>query len=370
MRILDRYLLREFLTPFGYCLGGFFIFWLTFQLFSELDEFQRAGLSVIEVAYYFIYTLPELLLRVVPFGLLLAMLYAINNHNKYNEIVAIRGAGISLWRISYPYFLVSIVCGLFLFVLNEYLMPDGAERAMGILRGDYVKGEKGEEKNLIKFLTFKNAKANRTWVIEEYDPESSQMIKPHIEWESTNKTIYSLIAERGLRTNGVWTFYNVQVLVFKSGDPVPGRGFTNILAVPEFTETPEQIKSEIKIGGLTDLKQARGVSLSLKEIVQYQQIHPDQRRNPVLNTKFHVRLAQPFTCPVIVLIALPFARLGSRRNVFVGVASSVFIGFGYFVVQRFGEAAGMGGHLNPLFAGWLPNILFAVLGFVMILRAR
>lgn len=371
MRILDKYLLRQFLTPFGYCLGGFFVFWITFQLISELDEFQRAGLSIIDVAYYFIYTLPELLLRVVPLALLLAMLYAINNHNRHNEIVAIRGAGVSLWRISLPYFLVSLVCGGFLFYLNEYLMPDGAERAMALLRGDYGgKSADGRSKDTVKFLTFKNAKANRAWVIEEYDPTACLMIRPHIEWESTNKTIYTLIAERGIRSNGVWTFYNVQILVYRSGEAIPGRGFTNVLQVPEFTETPEQIKSEIKISSLTDLKQARGISLSLKEIKEYIRLHPDQRYNPMLNTKFHVRLAQPFTCPIIVLIAMPFAGMGSRRNVFVGMASSVFIGFAYFVLQRFGEAAGMGGHLAPILAGWLPNIIFALFGLIMMIRTR
>ncbi len=369
MRILDRYLLREFLTPFCYCIGGFFVFWLTFQLFSELDEFQRAGLNALEITYYFLYWLPELLSRVVPLALLLAMLYTINNHARHNEIVAIRVAGVSLWRISVPYFLVSLICSAALFCLNEYILPDGPERAMRILHGDYRPGNPREE-NIVKFLTFKNVKANRTWVIERYNTRTCEMIKPHVEWESTNRTIYSLIAERGIRTNGVWTFYNVQVLVFPQDGGIPGRGFTNILQVPEFTETPEQIKSEIKISSLTDLKQARGVSLSLSEIIHYQQWHPDQRFNPVLNTKFHIRLAHPFTCPVIVLIAMPFASIGSRRNVFVGAASSVFIGFAYFVLQRFGEAAGMGGHIAPFIAGWLPNIIFAISGIVMMLRVK
>lgn len=370
MRILDRYLLKEFLVPLGYCIAGFFIFWLTFQLFSEMDEFQRSGLDVLDIVYYFIYMLPELLSRVVPLALLLAMLYAINNHSRFNEIVAIRVAGVSLWRIALPYFWVSIICGVFLFMLNEFIMPDGADRAMAILRGEYRRGASEKEKEVVKFLTFKNAKAKRTWIIEEYNPKTYEMVKPHIDWESTNKTIYSLIAERGIRTNGVWTFYNVQVLVYPAGQGIPGRGFTNILQVPEFTETPEQIKSEIKISSLTNLKQARGVSLSLKEIIEYQQWHPDQRHNSVLNTKFHIRLAQPFTCLVIVLIALPFASLGSRRNVFVGVASSVFIGFAYFVLQRFGEAAGMGGHVSPFIAGWFPNIVFAVIGLILIMRAK
>lgn len=45
MRILDRYLLRELLIPFGYCLGGFWIFWMAFDLFAEMSEFQRNGCS-------------------------------------------------------------------------------------------------------------------------------------------------------------------------------------------------------------------------------------------------------------------------------------------------------------------------------------
>ena len=31
MRLLDRYLLRELLVPFGYCLSGFIIFWISFD---------------------------------------------------------------------------------------------------------------------------------------------------------------------------------------------------------------------------------------------------------------------------------------------------------------------------------------------------
>lgn len=367
MRLLDRYLLREFLTPFGYCLGGFFVFWVTFQLFSEFDEFQKAGLDFYDIVNYFIATMPDLLSRVMPLSLLLAMLYALNNHARHNEIVAIRVAGWSLWRISVPYFLVSIICGTFLFCLNEFWMPDGAERAQEILRGVQIKQNQA---NIVRFLSFKNKKANRTWLIEEYNLDTYEMKRPHVEWVSTNKTIFNLIAERGIRTNNTWVFYNVQLLVYPTNSPIPGRGFTNVLYVPEFYESPELFKSELKIGSLTEAKQARGVSLSLREIIEYWQWNPEKRDDYVLNTKFHVRLAFPWTCPIIVLIALPFASIGSRRNVYVGMASSVFIAFSYFVLQRFGEAAGLGGHLTPWLAGWLPNIVFAVIGLVLTIRAR
>jgi lipopolysaccharide export system permease protein len=64
-----------------------------------------------------------------------------------------------------------------------------------------------------------------------------------------------------------------------------------------------------------------------------------------------------------VLIALPFgANTNSRRNVLVGVASSIFIVFVYFVLLRVGLAFGVSGKVPPWVAGWSPNALFAAFG--------
>ena len=44
MRLIDRYLLRELLIPLGYCLGGFLVFWIAFDLFKSLNDFQRSNM--------------------------------------------------------------------------------------------------------------------------------------------------------------------------------------------------------------------------------------------------------------------------------------------------------------------------------------
>ena len=49
MRLLDRYLLRELLTPLAYCLGGFLVFWISFNLFTRLDDLQEAKLHLLDV---------------------------------------------------------------------------------------------------------------------------------------------------------------------------------------------------------------------------------------------------------------------------------------------------------------------------------
>ena len=73
MRLLDRYLLRELLIPLGYCLGGFLIFWIAFDLFSELAAFQQEKLKPPEIALYYLVVTPKLLQEIIlPAALLLA----------------------------------------------------------------------------------------------------------------------------------------------------------------------------------------------------------------------------------------------------------------------------------------------------------
>ena len=90
MRLLDRYLFRELLTPMAYCLGGFLIFWISYDLFTELDDLQRQKLHLLDVVGYSIAKTPEFLVTILPVALLLALLYTLTNHARHNEITAMR----------------------------------------------------------------------------------------------------------------------------------------------------------------------------------------------------------------------------------------------------------------------------------------
>ena len=59
MRLLDRYLLREFLVPLGYCLCGFLTLWISFDLFAELNRFQSKKLHGGDIAEYYLVNMPE-----------------------------------------------------------------------------------------------------------------------------------------------------------------------------------------------------------------------------------------------------------------------------------------------------------------------
>lgn len=373
MRLLDRYLFRELCIPLCYCLAGFLIFWISFDLFSELEDFQKTGLPAGQVARYYLAKTPELMVTVLPVALLLAMLYALTNHGRHNEIVAMRAAGLSLPRISAPYLAAGLLLSLALFALNERLAPEGSARAEAIKRGADAQEGKEEWR---QFVNFRNARENRTWNIAALNTRTFEMRQPHVELREADGGRRQLLAKSGIYTNGQWVFFDVELFHYaaevdfeKSGQR-PLR--TNELVLPELTEKPEDILLQIKFQQMNAIEASKRTQLSLGEI-QYLRGHLElnARDRALLETQFHARIAQPWTCLVVALVALPFgAGAHSRRNVFAGVAASIFICFAYFVFLRLGLALGTGGMVAPWLAAWLPNALFAAAGGVLIWRIK
>ena len=356
------------LVPLGYCLSGFLLFWVSFDLLSELSRFQEDHWSAGQIVWFYVFRTPEILVVVMPIALLLALLYALTNHARHNELTAMRAAGLSVVRLSFPYLGVGFAFSVALLALNELWVPKGDEAAQEIRSSHSAADSSRQAKEWCRNLHFRNARDGRIWNIAAFNTITYEMQNPQVEWTLPDGS-HQLMAHSAARTNGCWNFLDVQEIVTSAQEKV-SETRTNNLTVCEFTETPEQIKSEIKISRLTNYRTAKDVQLSMAEIFNYLRLHPDlnERDRALLRTKLQERLAAPWTCIVVVLIALPFGALSTRRNTFAGVASSVFICFAFFILLRLGLALGTGGYVHPWVAAWLPNGLFASLGLWMTRR--
>ncbi len=370
MRLLDRYLLRELLVPLAYCLCGFLVFYVSFDLIFGIRGFQDKHLTFGDIAEYYVVTLPELLVTVViPVSLLLALLYALTNHSRHQELTAMRAAGVGLWRLSAPYFAVGILLGLAVLAMNELLVPPAAERAREIL---HRHDSNPKDRSVVLKLNIHNESEGRDWSIDKYNRATMEMTGAQIRWDLPGGSNRFLAAERGHYSNGQWVFFNVEEWVTRTNSPPPpGPKLQPVLKL-DLSETPAWMESEIKVRALTPTEAAKKPQLSIREILAYLRLHPhpDETRWATLMTQLQCRLAEPFTCLTVVLIALPFGARSGRHNVFAGVASSLFICFGFFIMQRIAMGLGVSGDLPPALAAWLPNLVFGLAGLVLIWRAR
>lgn len=491
MRLIDRYLLRELLLPLGICLGGFLLFWIAFDLFSELSNFQQQRAGFVDIARLYWVRLPQLLLTILPVGLLLALLYALTQHARYHELTAIQAAGVSIWRICLPYYLVGLLFSGLLFVINEVLAPDAREKE-DVLRASWSDPGQAERSRSWRWnVSFFNHADVRSWSLGGLNLETGELRQPRVSfflppdsrqemvadrgrwngpfgpngsWILTNAfdlvyrsandtnparrhrpmqvltaaemgsdpTVMTnwpfarvepvtnglayftlhldggskapsweieqfrtgnaeilgikgraplesgarriIMAESGNWTNGEWHFVNAREYLYRSASDVyPLQIESAELAVPELNESPEIIRSEVRVTGL--LRQSRLLKkpeLAAHEIRDFQRLHPGMRRGDwaILETQLQAHLAAPWTCLVVTFIAVPFAAPSGRRNLFYGVAGSIALAFSYFVLQRLGFAIGQRDLVAPWLAAWLPNLFFGFLGLALTTRVR
>jgi len=373
-RLLDRYLLRELLVPLGYCLCGFLIFWISSDLFVTLGDFQKRGLLVLDVVEYYVVITPEFLVVVLPIALLLAMLYTLTNLARHNEITAIRAAGVSMWRLSLPYLAVGLVASLALLAVNEFWAPQSQEAATAIFERRLPASMRTTGPKEVRNLCFDNARDGRNWgPIGVYNPITGEMNQIKVLWARKDGTRW-LFADRAVPLSQGWRFYGVREYGEEPGSaspPVPMLR-ANVLTLSEFSETRDEINSEIRISNSLALPRARKVDLPILELLDYLRLHPNPTGSDSswIYTKLHGRIAAPWTCLVVVLIALPLGAIAGRRNAFVGVAASLILCFAYFILQQVGLALGTSGHLEPWVAAWFPNLSFSLAGLWLTARIR
>ena len=372
MRLHDRYLFRELLTPLAYCLGGFLVVWVAYFFFSEIDTMQEHQLRLLDCAEYAAAMMPGFLILVLPIALLLALLYALTQHSRHHELTALRAAGVSLWRLCAPYFVVGIAAGGIYFWMNEVIVPRCANWTEEILSRHVQLENNPKAKTHFTKNGFRTAHANRIWQIGDYDAVTRIMLNPNVTWMTADGSWHALDAARAGRTNNVWIFSNAKMFAQSPHGTLVPTGSTNLIAMPEFDETPKQILSNLKMSDSQTVRGSRSADIPLKDLREYLKLHPDLPRDDAnaLRTKYYGRLAAPWTCLVVVFIAIPFGAQSGRRNLFFGVAGSIFICFAYFVLQQVSLAFGMNGHLPAWLAAWLPNLLFTTAGTILIVRTR
>ena len=97
---------------------------------------------------------------------------------------------------------------------------------------------------------------------------------------------------------------------------------------------------------------------------------PAQLRN-LHHVEVHKKFALPAACVVFALIGLPLGfsgRRGSGRS--AGFAVSLAIILAYWILLDNGEETARIGHMSPWLAMWRPNLLFAILGILLLVRGN
>src|SRR5438270_12677072 len=163
MKLLDRYVIRNFLLIYFYCIAGFISIWLIFDVSDNISTFIDEHVGLLLVIRYYATQVPQVLIILLPVSLLLSLLFTLGRMSRANEVVSMLTAGVSLPRVLVPLIGMGLLTVTASMALNYSLAPH-AELACKALLAE----ARARPAALIEGQIFRNRTDDRTWFVQNF----------------------------------------------------------------------------------------------------------------------------------------------------------------------------------------------------------
>ncbi len=379
MRILDRYLIRQFCFALVFALVAFWTIYVAVNLIDNLGKFMDKGASLFLVIKYYFFSTPYILVLALPVAMLLSCLFSLGQLARNNELTAMKSAGVSLYRILLPVLVLSFLISLFVIGFGGWIVPLTVQKTEEIRTVEIEKGRK--DQNVLLANVFIQDQTGRIFYLASYDARQKSGIGALVQRFEENRLKGEIRAERVTWQNGGWLFEKGVERTFS--DSVTEHGNTDNPEKPGSDSARsargEQYRAFDRLF-VQDLKiepealgrrPKKADEMGYAELAEYVKL---KRRSGQLvateSTDLHIKIAFPFVNFIIVLFGAPIAANPRRSGLVMGFAISLFIAFVYYTLIKMGQSFGYSERLHPLVAAWGANVLFAVLGIVLLVRAK
>jgi lipopolysaccharide export system permease protein len=367
MKILDRYLIRQYLAPIGYCLVAFVLMQTVYALFHDLSRFLASRTPVLLAAFFLLCEVVPTLDYLIPSSLFLATLYTLWRLTRHSEVPAMQSSGISLPRILLPFLGVGLAFTLVSVAIKEIASPSAREWADAISDSRYQR----PAERCISNAVYYNARAHRVWTVDRFDLDApSRLVGVSVIQERPDGSRdREFLASSAEWLDGEWWFADLRVRGFDAADNPIGQSRARdpsapavATPMPAFTEEPNDLLVSIKGW---DFLSTAGMLRNLR-------LNPPRSREARARREYdvHSRIALPWACIVVTLFGVPAGVKGGRHSALASILLAIGFFFGYYLLTHVGLFLGKRHMLSPLLAAWFSNLVFLVIGSVMLIRMK
>lgn len=358
-QLLDLYLLRNFLFYFLLLLVGFLLLSETITFFDLLNDIAMHRTGLLTVVNYFRYLSCFLFYQLAPLACMGSALVTLGVMSKNNELVALKAAGVSLFRISLPLIGAGVLVAATLLFLDATYLPYANQRQDAMrneIRGRpaqtyYQPRQQWIFGNNSKIYNYKLFDPDRELFgglsVFELDPETfavrRRVYAARAHWEPSQKA---------------WILESGWVRDFQGGSITRFHSFS-VLELSELNEPPGYFNREVRQSYQMNWWELR------QYITELRQAGFDVAR---LSVQLHKKLAFPLIAPIIILLAIPFSILVGTRGAVGGLALGVGVAIAYWASSALFEAFGAVGQMPPVMAAWTPDAIFFFVGLYFFLK--
>ncbi len=372
MRIIDRYLLRQFVQVFFICFSSLTGLYIVFDAFSNLDEFTKAadkqGNLLSLLAYFYAYRAVYFFDRTSGILALISAMFTITWIQRHNELTALAAAGLATGRIIRPVIIAALAVSLLAMGSREFVIPQIAK---------YLAQDP-------KNLTGERA----TELQPRYDLETDILFRGRETIAKDKKIIEpSLFLPPGLDLHGKQLAAAEAVFERATPDHPSGYRFRKVTR-PDHSDTLSRVMlgerqilvsphdapwlqpGEIFIASNMDFDQLSGATRARQFSSTWQLARG--LRNPSLDygadvrVTIHSRLVQPLLDATLLFLGLPLILSRENRNLFMAIGLCAAVVTIFMLIVLACQYLGGIYFISPALAAWLPLMLFVPLAAILV----
>ncbi|MDI6840844.1 MAG: LptF/LptG family permease [bacterium] len=358
MKIADKYIMKEFVLGLLWSLLALVIIYIIVDVFENVSTFVDKKVALFTIIQYYVYQIPWIVGTIVsPIACLLGCFISIGNLSRHFELVALKSFSLNTYRTFVPLSCIGLIFSGLILGMNEILLPISNQKMLDL------KSEKIDKLPKIAVTPsthiYYSGEDSRFYRIKFIDPNKG-IIK--------GLTIYEFLKSDALKRrvdapqavweDNQWKLFNGAQQIFKP----------HSFEVIYFDSLIVRLK-ETPLDFVKGVKPALSMGFfEFKEHIKKLQKGGEDITKELVD--LYSRISFPFMNLIILLLGFPLASRVRNIGFVVGFAIALFVSFIYWGLLQLAKAFGHVGILSPFLASLLPNIIFIIIGTILLWNSR
>jgi len=358
MKTIYSMIIRVFVPVF---IGTILFFVFVFELldvFSNLVRYIERNISVQDIGLIALAYIPKCITFSLPIGLLFSITYTLGTFYMNNELIAIFGSGISIYRLIIPFFIFGVIFSLFMFFFEEKVTIG----SLSVKNKLYSKALGLPEPYSDTNIAIKSVTDKFIYQANFYNDKNQTLSDITVlERDDKNNLIRQINAETGEWNGTYWVLKNCRVFEWNSDRTMLVEKGQQVYYNDQLSEKPRIFQKLSRKIDEMEAADAYTWIMSLKKA---------GRPYHGSLAEFYKKFSFALTPLIIVLISCSIGGI-LKKNVFLmSLFLSICIVVIYYVVQMMTMTFANFGIINPFLGAWLPIFLFLGIGIFMVRIAR
>ncbi len=358
MRILDKYIIKEFLGPFLFGIAAFTAIFLGSDTLMKIAEYvTKYGASALSAFKLFILAIPSIVVYTFPMAVLLGSLMCFSRLSSASELIVMRTSGQSFLRLAAPIFILAFFISLGAVAFNEYVVPWTNNTYQRILNTEVRRNLQPDATDHIVIRDVQGGQITHLLYARRYDPSKKEL---------QNITIQEFENERAVRVenapsaewrDGAW--YMKNGVIYELANEGTDRMIHFREQVIPYAQSPSEIQKNQKDLDEMTIREMRELRMA------YRAAHEDTAE---IDMTVQQRFSLPMASFIFALMGSPLGVQRPRSSSSIGFGLSVIIIFLYYAVMTFTGSMGKGHVIPPELAVWIPNFIALLVSIYLIRR--